>query len=184
VEVGVKFRSDVIGQVTAIRFYKGTANTGNHLGHLWSSTGTLLGTATFTGETASGWQQANFTTPVSISANTTYVVSYYAPVGRYAANGGFFNTGVDNGPLHALANSVSANGVYVYGASAFPNQTFNATNYWVDLVFVQGPSFSISGSISGSGGSGATVNLSGGATASTVADASGNYTLSSVPNGS
>jgi phosphodiesterase/alkaline phosphatase D-like protein len=184
VELGVKFRSDVIGQVTAIRFYKGTGNTGNHLGHLWSSTGTLLGTATFAGETASGWQQANLTTPVSISANTTYVVSYYAPVGRYAANAGFFSTGVDNGPLHALANSVSANGVYIYGASAFPNQTFNATNYWVDLVFVQGPSFSISGSISGSGGSGATVNLSGGATASTVADASGNYTLSSVPNGS
>ena len=28
------------------------------------------------------------------------------------------------------------NGVYLYtGTSAFPNQTFSATNYWVDVVF-------------------------------------------------
>src|SRR5439155_5482130 len=127
--VGVKFRSDVIGQVTGIRFYKGSGNTGTHLGHLWSDTGTLLGTVTFTNETPSGWQQANFVTPVSISANTTYVASYYAPAGAYAADGGyFFSTGIDNGPLHALANAVSPNGVYIYGANAFPNQTFNSTN--------------------------------------------------------
>ena len=43
-EVGVKFRADVAGQVTAIRFYKGTGNTGTHVGHLWSATGTLLAT--------------------------------------------------------------------------------------------------------------------------------------------
>ena len=48
----------------------------------------------------------------------------------------FATTGVDNAPLHALANSVSANGVYRYGTSAFPNLTFNSTNYWVDVVFV------------------------------------------------
>ena len=39
---------------------------------------------TFTGETATGWQQATFGAPVPVTANTTYVASYYAPVGRYA----------------------------------------------------------------------------------------------------
>ena len=82
VEVGVKFRSDVDGQVTALRFYKGTGNSGTHVGHLWSSAGTPLATATFTSETATGWQQVNFTSPVTIAANTTYVASYYAPSGR------------------------------------------------------------------------------------------------------
>ena len=48
-ELGVKFRSDVDGFITGIRFYKGAGNTGTHLGHLWSATGTLLGTATFIG---------------------------------------------------------------------------------------------------------------------------------------
>ncbi|MFP5388842.1 MAG: N,N-dimethylformamidase beta subunit family domain-containing protein, partial [Thermoleophilia bacterium] len=42
VELGVKFRSDVPGQITGIRFYKATANTGTHVGSLWTSTGTLL----------------------------------------------------------------------------------------------------------------------------------------------
>src|SRR5690349_18243626 len=38
VEVGVKFRSDAAGYVTGLRFYKSAANTGTHVGHLWTST--------------------------------------------------------------------------------------------------------------------------------------------------
>ena len=133
----MKFQSDVTGYITGIRFYKGTGNTGTHVGHLWTSTGTLLASATFSGETATGWQQVTFATPVAITANTVYVASYYAPVGRYAYNEPFFATkGVDNAPLHALANSVAAgNGVYAYGnLGLFPNSTYNSTNYWVDVV--------------------------------------------------
>ncbi len=48
VELGVKFRSDVAGQVTGVRFYKSAANTGTHVGNLWSSSGQLLGSVTFT----------------------------------------------------------------------------------------------------------------------------------------
>ncbi len=138
VEVGVKFRADVAGTVTGVRFYKGTGNTGTHVGHLWSSTGTLLGTVTFSGETTSGWQQALFTTPISIAAGTTYVVSYYAPAGHYADDNGYFSSsGVDNAPLHALADGVSgANGAYHYATGGgFPTDTWQASNYWVDLVF-------------------------------------------------
>jgi sulfur relay (sulfurtransferase) complex TusBCD TusD component (DsrE family) len=141
VELGVKFRSDVAGSITGIRFYKATANTGTHSGHLWSSTGTLLASATFTGESASGWQQVNFATPVAIAANTVYVASYYAAVGHYSADVSYFSSkGMDNPPLHALTNGVSGgNGVYAYGSSsAFPNQTWSAANYWVDVVFQSG----------------------------------------------
>ena len=137
----MKFRSDIAGSITGIRFYKATANTGTHLGHLWSSTGTLLASATFTGESASGWQQVNFATPVAIAANTVYVASYHATVGHYSADVNYFSSkGVDNPPLHALTNGVSGgNGVYAYGASSvFPNQTWNAANYWVDVVFQSG----------------------------------------------
>jgi len=39
---------------------------------------------------------------------------------------------VTNGPLTALA----AGGVYAYGpASTFPTDTYNASNYWVDVVY-------------------------------------------------
>ncbi|WP_229068354.1 N,N-dimethylformamidase beta subunit family domain-containing protein [Actinoplanes sp. DH11] len=137
VEVGTRFRSDVAGTVTGVRFYKGSGNSGTHVGHLWTTTGTLLGTATFGGETATGWQTATFGTPVAIAANTTYVVSYYAPAGRYAADAGFFTSGVDNGPLHALADGTGGpNGVYRYGSGGgFPASTWESTNYWVDVVF-------------------------------------------------
>jgi hypothetical protein len=36
VEVGVKFRADVSGFVTGIRFYKSSENTGTHVGNLWT----------------------------------------------------------------------------------------------------------------------------------------------------
>ncbi|HEY3082208.1 MAG TPA: DUF4082 domain-containing protein [Chloroflexota bacterium] len=142
VEVGVKFRANQAGQITGVRFYKGSLNTGTHVGSLWSSTGTLLASATFSGETASGWQQVNFAAPVTIAANTTYVASYFAPVGRYAVNGAYFTAAVTNGPLTALASGTEApgNGLYRYTAtSAFPNASYNSENYWVDVVFQAGP---------------------------------------------
>ena len=45
VELGVRFRSDLAGYVTGVRFYKGAGNTGTHVGNLWTNTGTLLGHA-------------------------------------------------------------------------------------------------------------------------------------------
>jgi hypothetical protein len=137
VELGMKFSADVSGTIRAVRFYKGANNNGPHVGNLWTSTGTLLSSVTFTNETASGWQQAEFPAPVPINANTVYIVSYHAPAGRYSINTGYFaNTGVYSAPLYALRNGVSGgNGVYRYGATSFPTQTFQSSNYWVDVVF-------------------------------------------------
>jgi len=137
VELGVRFRASQDGYVTGIRFYKGTGNGGTHVGNLWSNTGTNLATVTFSGETASGWQEATFGSPVPISANTTYVASYHAPAGHYATNNSYFaSSGTTNGPLTALQNGVDGpNGVYLYGSGGFPTNTFQSTNYWVDVVF-------------------------------------------------
>ncbi|OSJ19067.1 hypothetical protein BST63_04020 [Bradyrhizobium canariense] len=132
VEVGVKFTASVNGTITGLRFYKGSLNTGPHVADLWSSTGALLATATFTNETASGWQQVNFSNPVAITAGATYVASYHTN-GNYSGTQNFFTTSLANGQLTAPAG---ANGVYSYGSgSAFPTNTFNSSNYWVDVVF-------------------------------------------------
>jgi hypothetical protein len=41
---------------------------------------------------------------------------------------------VTNGPLTALAGG----GVYVYGSgNAFPSNSWNNSNYWVDVVYTQ-----------------------------------------------
>jgi len=137
-EVGVKFRADFNGFITGIRFYKSPANTGTHVGNLWTSTGTLLGSATFVNETNSGWQQVNFPNPISITANTTYVASYFAPAGHYSVTTFYFAaSGLDDPPIHLLANGVDgSNGIYIYNSSStFPNFSSQASNYWVDPVF-------------------------------------------------
>jgi len=82
-------------------------------------------------------QQATFSAPVAIVAGTTYVISYYAPFGHYAADGGAFSSaGVDNPPLHALQDGFDGpNGLYIYAAGGgFPTHTFGSTNYWVDVI--------------------------------------------------
>ena len=139
VEVGVKFRTDVDGAITGIRFFKGAGNTGLHVGNLWTSAGALVASATFATETASGWQQASFAHPVPIAANTMYIASYHANNGHYARDAGYFaSNGVDSSPLHVPASPAGGgNGVYAYGtASGFPTNTSNASNYWVDVVFI------------------------------------------------
>jgi hypothetical protein len=135
-ELGVKFHSNIDGYIVGLRFYKGTQNTGTHVGNLWTSSGTLLASATFTNETSSGWQEVSFFSPVAIVANTMYIASYHSASGYFALNDAYFTSGVDSGPLRALANGEDGgNGMYRYGASAFPSQTWNSNNYWVDVVF-------------------------------------------------
>ncbi|WP_433432097.1 DUF4082 domain-containing protein [Nonomuraea sp. CA-141351] len=138
VTLGVKFRSASSGVVHGIRFYKGSQNTGTHTGGLWTTGGQLLAGVTFTGESATGWQKAYFTTPVSINAGTTYIASYHTTSGFWSYNRPYFTSPRKSGPLTALEDGFQGgNGVYTYGASpSFPTSTFNASNYWVDLMFV------------------------------------------------
>ncbi len=160
VELGVRFRSDVTGFITGLRFYKSAANTGTHSGNLWTNTGALLATATFTSESGSGWQQANFSSPISITANTTYVASYFTPSGHYSGDNNYFaSAGIDNTPLHALKDGFDgADGAYNYGsASSFPTSTYLSSNYWVDVVFatsLTGSSPSVVSVVPASGSSG------------------------------
>ncbi len=137
IELGVRFQSDANGWITALRFYKSAANTGVHIGNLWASDGTLLGTVTFSGETASGWQQAQLPAPVPITAGTSYFASYHTDTGHYSEDVSYFaGRSVDRPPLHAPADGVGgANGVYIYGPSAFPSKAGQAINYWVDVVY-------------------------------------------------
>ncbi len=137
IENGVRFQSDNNGYITGLRFYKGAGNTGTHIGQLWDNTGALLGSVTFTGESSSGWQEADFANPVAIAASTTYVASIYSSAGFYPYTDFYFTQPVNTPPLHALQDGADGvNGSYVYtNTPAFPTQTFHSANYWVDVVF-------------------------------------------------
>lgn len=140
VVLGMKFRSQVSGWITKARFYKSVANTGQHMGYLWEAgTGVLLASTIFQNETASGWQEQVFSLPVAITSNTTYLISYFAPIGHYSATSQFFESTYSVPPLTAVSSGTEPNGIYQYtdgGSSAvMPQNTFNAANYWVDVVF-------------------------------------------------
>jgi len=141
VELGVKFRTSVNGAVRAIRFYKSPLNTGTHIGNLWDMNGANLATVIFTSETQTGWQEASFPQPVSVAAETTYIASYHTTVGYYSIDQGFFSTATVADSITFLANgSDGPNGVYCYSqTSAFPTDTFQQSNYWVDIVLEVGP---------------------------------------------
>lgn len=133
VELGLAFSSSTGGRVTAIRFYKGPGNTGVHTGSIWSSSGERLATVTFANETATGWQSATLSSPLDLAPGASYIVSYFAPNGRYSYTPADFAHAKANGPLTAAAGQ---NGRYFYGASGgMPLYSWNSTNYFVDVVF-------------------------------------------------
>ena len=137
VELGVKFRSATSGYIKGIRFFSSTTPSGVYTGHLWTAAGSLLDSAVFSNVTANGWQEVLFHSPVAIKADTTYIASYHTTKGHYAATAGGLLNAVTKGSLTALAsNASSGNGLYSYGASRrFPSNSYNATNYWVDVIF-------------------------------------------------
>jgi hypothetical protein len=95
-----------------------------------------LDEATFTNESASGWQEVSFSNPVSVTAGITYIGSMHSSSGDYAVTNPFFTQAVVNTPLTALANGDDGgNGVYKYSASStFPTDNFGSSNYWVDVA--------------------------------------------------
>jgi hypothetical protein len=158
-ELGVKFKPKVNGKITGVRFYKASGDTGTHVGRLWTAGGSPLANATFSGESASGWQQVTFSTPVDVTANTTYVVSYTTPQGRYGTTGSYFSTaGITNEYLSSpkSGGADGLNGVYNTTGGSFPTSSFNQTNYWVDVAF--------------------TPNLNAGGPSPTLADSSQTFT--------
>jgi hypothetical protein len=128
ITVGLRFTAQTDGFITGLRYYRDALNTGTHTGALYTTDGTKLAGLTFT-EQAPGWQTAAFAQPVAITAGTTYVAASYTPSGHYSVALDYFDQPVLNTPLTGLT------GTYHYGGDAFPNQTYNNSNYYVDVVF-------------------------------------------------
>ena len=187
VTLGLRFSSEVSGEVVGVRFFKGSRNIGTHVGNLWSANGANLGEVIFTGETATGWQQAIFATPVPIVAGATYTVSYLAPRGGYAIDEQFDWSTANAGPLKVIAPGA---GVYAYGSNTrFPASTWRGSNYWVDVIFVPTvevprtppvETYTISGTVSGAT---STVALSGPTSGTTTTDTTGKYSFTGLQSG-
>lgn len=131
-ELGMKLTTTQPGQINAIRFYKVAGESGTHVGRIWAAGGTTpLASVTFSGETPSGWQQQALSAPLSIQANTTYLVSV-ASNSAYGATHGELASAITNGPISSVADG--ANGVYG-PVGSLPDKSYESTDYYRDVVF-------------------------------------------------
>jgi hypothetical protein len=130
-ELGTKLRSSAAGNITAIRFWKDSLESGTHTGHIWSASGSLLASVVFANETASGWQQQALPAPIAIAANTAFTVSVATANGYYVSTNDGLASSVTNA---ALSSIVGNNGTYG-PPGQYPTQTWIASNYFRDVVF-------------------------------------------------
>jgi hypothetical protein len=131
-ELGMKFQLTRSGQITALRYWKSTGDSGTHVGRVWSSTGALLASTTFVNETASGWQQQALPAALLVQANTVYVVSVNIQ-SRYPFSGNGLASQIVNGYIASIADG--KNGVYA-ASGVFPTGSYQTSNYFRDIVFV------------------------------------------------
>ncbi|WP_214103442.1 DUF4082 domain-containing protein [Acrocarpospora catenulata] len=131
VELGTRFTVAREGWVTGVRFYKAKGEKGKHTGNLWNAAGVKLASVRFTAESATGWQEARFGSPVRVRPGATYTISYHSTNGTYVGQSGF--TGAKSGPMTTAA---TRNAVYRYGKSGFPKSSNpKKYHYYVDPIF-------------------------------------------------
>ena len=125
------------GYITSLRFYK-QAQQHRHARRAPVEPGRHAARdATFTGETASGWQRSPCRTRSRSRKDTTYVASYYAAgrLLRRSTSGYFDQRARTAAPLHALATAPTAATASTATAPARSRPTRSTrTNYWVDVV--------------------------------------------------
>jgi hypothetical protein len=150
VTLGVKFRVSAVSSAVGLRFFKNPNDTSSsHIGSLWKSDGTLLKRIEFTSQTASGWQEVYFD-GILLEPGINYIASYFSPLGYYVGyvggltnsicfpnNGSYVSDPTKDCLVYSLANDPNGiNGpssIFKY-ADAFPDETFQAANYYVDVI--------------------------------------------------
>lgn len=129
-EQGVEFSSTVDGEITHIRFWKAPGEpSGGHVGRIWNAvTGLQLAAATFTNETASGWQEAQLQTPLLIARGVRYKVTYNVHNVVAKTFDVFSARPITSGPLASYGASFST------PAGTFPT-TGSTSNLFADIRF-------------------------------------------------
>lgn len=171
VTTAVKIRSSQNGFIKGVRFFAGTSVSGTYRAmlRLYNAPSTLLADQVFPSVTANGWNEILFTTPVAVTANTTYVVLIHSTAGNYVAESNGLTSAITNGPLTIPADGTAGSGpnsIYYYGTNAAANNTFSipppsgfdvwgnyqSSNYFIDVVFTSNTNtFNLTSVTDGSG---------------------------------
>lgn len=144
--LGMEFRITAPGDIRGLRYWRATTNMpANATGRVYKVTGQTVvsGTdVTFAAGTSTGWIEAMFSSPVSITAGDRYVVVIRMPNGRYTSTNSYWDSGPGiNGRTNGILRAENTNdtemvgqGTFIEGAMAFPTGNGNGANYWVDVI--------------------------------------------------
>jgi hypothetical protein len=134
-ELGTKFWSDVNGQITQVGLYTSALEGGSHTVRIWQVNGATTVAGPYTWNITAGtegWKTFTLPTPLSITANTDYIVAisnssdhYYAEQTQGLASP------IVSGHLHTYTGS----GVYSTVLGTMPTLNWQNTNYFRDIVF-------------------------------------------------
>ena len=136
----MRFHADQDGVIDGVRFYKGpqtSACTPAACGERTAAPGQRH----LQRESSTGWQTVDFSSPVPVTAGTTYVASYHTSTGHYSMTAGQF-TGQASMPRRCTPGPTGAsapNGVFSYGGGGFPSSDGGGTSYLVDVVYNPNP---------------------------------------------
>lgn len=98
-------------------------------------------TPVWSGGAGTGWVRSDFATPQTLTVDAFYKIvvndtagsNFYSGTAHYWDSGPG-SAGITNGPLTAPNNAGSDGGQSTFhsGSIAYPDTSFNATNYWID----------------------------------------------------
>jgi len=153
--VGVRFGVMRSGRVLGVSYWRREANmNGPHVASLWNDSAQQVRRALFPPiDLVEGWNSVMFPEPFEVTvAQPTIPPTFFAAVftNSYSSSPNFFSSQLTEWnwgnqgnnmfipaahiPIHP--SSRSGNGVFSYGnPDAFPDQTFNQSNYFVDVIF-------------------------------------------------
>ena len=131
IEVGVRFRADVDGFITGLRYY-GAARRRRASATCGREGGTQLASATFVGDSPPAGTRVSLSPAVRVTKDTNYVASFLVERRDLLRRPRLLQRARSTRPpLHAPAGT---NGVYKYGGG-FPTDSFDATSYGADVLF-------------------------------------------------
>jgi hypothetical protein len=127
-----KFRSDVPGKITGIRFYKAVANTGVRVASLWTNRELLATQPPLSGNHIGMADGELFPAPYQ-SQQPVYVASYHCETDTIARMQITFPPPPEITPSARLARRQTGTASHT-ATTPFSRQSFNSNNYWVDVI--------------------------------------------------
>lgn len=153
-EMGVQFTVSIPATVTGIWFFSppGAVSLPTEIDIYDVPAGGLgaSAVASWSGLAGSGWVKAQFATAPVVLPGYTYKACILANSSSnfYGATSHYWDTGpgqngISNGPLSAPNNAGADHGQDSFATPvtvhAYPNQSFNAANYWIDVEITADP---------------------------------------------